>query len=586
MSAVVLSTAPGGAALSAGTFNLHALGGQAPRRFFRQTFYLRVNVPPAEIAFAAAAKLTVRFVPQTYNAINHAAAPLRAGVSKAEKDGAFFVVTLGAPRRFINVRLSGVTPARYRVFRMDGDALSSEPTLDRVYTAPPLPPALAVMSGGAGATTPASSSGGAAMIAVTHDMFIIGEVSVVTMGQPFVDQRFALRFVNASNAILSPAASAISELMVSSCPTGARIGLAAPEQLDQAIFFWQQPGESTTPITAALGPALVGALERHVRDRAGEAPPFDIALVVESDAECGFDLLEFAVRAHRVIRTFATGEAKQVLRFEPGGPLAQSARAVVPRAAAIVRAEVTAVESLRDQRLAGDEGDDAGLSGESSALGAYLGPGRAAAQRFTPSAAITVSGLALAFSALEAATTLSADLQEDWQGIPSGRSLGGGEVTLTRIGEAVWAIVTLPKPVVLPTMPHWIIVRAGDGSGVWLAQPSEDTVGLFEQRGERTVWSPTSALDGLRARYRLLTVGAGSGDGAGIPSPAVLTVGGQTPASSPVDAGSRRFDFSVALSGLLTAAPAEATTIEVPLHYTSPAAGLVTLKDLHIEYEA
>lgn len=140
MSAVVLSTAPGGAALSAGAFNLHALGGQAPRRFFRQTFFLRVNVPPAEIAFSEAARLTLRFSPQTYNAINHAAAPLRAAISKAEKDGAFFVVTLGAPRQFINVRLSGVTPARYRVFRMDGDAISAEPTLDYIYTAPPPPP--------------------------------------------------------------------------------------------------------------------------------------------------------------------------------------------------------------------------------------------------------------------------------------------------------------------------------------------------------------------------------------------------------------------------------------------------------------
>lgn len=586
MSAVVLSAAPGGSALSAGTFNLHALGGQAPRRFFQQTFYLRVNVPPAEIAFADAAKLTVRFSPQTYNAINHEAAPLRAAVSKAEKDGAFFVVALGAPRRFISVRLSGVTPARYRVFRMDGDALSSEPTLDYIYTAPPPPPpAPAVTSSGGGSTNP-TSSGGDAMVAVAHNVVVIGEAAILMAGQPFVDQRFALRFVNASNAILSPAVSAISELMVSSYPTGARIGLATPGQLDRAVFFWQQPGESTTQIAAAIGPALIEALERHMRDRAGEEPPLDIALVVESDAECRFELLEFSARAHRVIRTFATGEAKQVLRFEPGGPLAQSARAVVPRAAAVVRAEVTAVESLRDQRLAGSDEEDAGLSGEPSALGAYLNPGRAVAQRFTPLAAITVSGLALAFSPLQADTTLTVDLQEDWQGIPSGRSLGGSAVTLTRIGEAVWAIVTLPELVVLPTMPHWIVVRAGTGSGVWLALPSEDTVGLFEQRGERTVWSPASALDGLRARYRLLTVGAGSSDGADASSPAVLTVGGQTPASSPLDEGSRRFDFKAALNGLLAAAPAEVTTIDVPLHYTSPAAGLVTLKDLHIEYDA
>lgn len=575
MSAVVLSAAPGGAALSAGTFNLHALGGQAPRRFFRQVFYLRVNVPPAEIAFDDAAKLTVRFVPQTYNAINHPAAPLRATVSKAEKDGAFFVVTLGAPRRFINVRLSGVTPARYRVFRMDGDALSSEPTLDRVYTAPPPPAPAATSSGGSNT-----------MSAEMHNVVAVGEVLILTMEQPFIDHRFALRFVNTANAILSPAASAISELVVSSCPTGARIGLAVPGQLDRAMFFWQQPGESTTQIAAALGPALVEALERHVRERAGETLPLDIALVVESDAECQFDLLEFAARARRVIRTFATGEAKQVLRFEPGGPLAQSALAIVPRAAAIVRAEVTAVESLRDQRLAGDEGDAAGLSEETSALGAYLGPGRAVAQRFTPAAAVTVTGLALAFSALRAATALRIDLQEDWQGIPSGRSLGGGDVTLTRIGEAVWASVTLPKPVLLSTMPHWIVVRASDGGGVWLAQPGEDTVGLFEQRGERAVWSPASALDGLRARYRLLTIGAGSSGSAGVSSSAALTVDGQVLASWPVADGSRRFDFKAVLSDLLAAAPAEAATIEVPLRYTSPAAGLVTLRDLHIEYDA
>lgn len=441
------------------------------------------------------------------------------------------------------------------------------------------------MTTSSGGSSGTASSGGA-MIALMPEAMFVGEVLIATLAQPFVDQRFALRFVNASNTILSPAASAISELMVSSYPTGARIGLAAPGKLDQAVFFWQQPGESATQIITSLGPALVEALERHVRERAGENPPFDIALVVESDAECRIDLLEFALRAHRVIRTFATGETKQVLRFEPGGPLAQSALVVVPRAAVITRAEVTAVESLRDQRLAGEGEADADFSGAAGALGAYLGPGRAVAQRFTPPAAITVSGLALAFSALKAATTLSVELQEDWRGIPSGRSLGGGQVTLPRIGEASWAIVTLPRPVVLPTMPHWIIVRAGDGSGVWLAQPGEDTVGLFEQRGERAVWSPASALAGLRARSRLLTVGAGSSDGGSALSSAILTVGGQTPVSSSIDEGSRRFDFKAALSGLLAAAPAGAMTLEVPLDYTSPAAGLVTLRDLHIEYDA
>ncbi len=572
---ITLTTTPGGS--PAGTqFDLHDLGAAPPLRFFRKALYLRLNGDATKLTFnPALTTFKAQFQPQTYNALNQSNNALRGKITKL---GNYYVIELNAPRSLSYVRVNN-PPHYINAYRMDGDALSEEPTLEFAYGVPSNLVAssgiavgnvavMKTMSLNSSISMEGISSGGVGIdIGIDIAAIAMLKRAPLSAGQ-FVDQRFALRFLT-NNAIVQPAINAITEVAVRSLPTGVRLGIAPANQLDQAVFFWTQAGESQSTVSANVGDQLADALNAHL-SRFTTPGVIDIALVIESDAECGFSLQQVSLRPLNIVDTFASNEPKQVLRFESGRE--QTAFVTLPRAANVITAQVIAVESLR-----GDRVNQSNSSTGSAARGAHIGAGRAAAQQIMPTEAISISGVGLLLNPLVSKTALSVELQEDWQGSPSGKVLASGTLMFSRTGSTALDVVYFAQPVILSTLPCWIVVRATAGQAVWIAQ-SGSGLSVFDQANGTL--SRHSSLDGLGAVYQWLTR-----SGANETSAAGLRIGAQTLVGVVQEDQSKRYDLATALNVYLSTLPATPLLVDVPLVYTSDVTGLVTLNNLYIEYE-
>lgn len=572
MSAITLSLSQGGA--PAGTqFSLHQLGSAAPRRFFRQVLYLRLNGDPAQMVFnPAMTTFNVRFSPETYNALNHPAPPLKGTLSKS---GDHFVVQLNAPRRFNSLRVDPA-PDAVRLHRLDGEALSEEPTLEFDYSKPYYIHYVMMGGGGPELALPASEA------VVTDDEMLAGGAMI--MVQPgaspgFVDQRFAVRLVSSGGSVIGTTpATGFSEINVRSYPTGPRVGVSLACQLDEAVFFWTQAGEHASVLDASLGPALAKALNAQL-GRLTKVGQHDLALVIESDAECAFSIQASSIRLHQVLRTFSTGEPKHVMRFVSCG--AQPANFVLPRAATVVNATVTAVESLRRDRPALALPDVNLGSGSATGLGTYIRPGQAAAQQVLLTEAINATGLSLIVQTLAGGTTLTVEVQGDWNGEPSGKVLALGKLSLPAVGRAVPQTLLFAQPVLLSSQPCWIVVRASAGAASWIAASGGSGLVVFST--ENNGLMRKGELSGLAAAYTWL-IRAGSSTG-GADESTGLYLGAQSIAPTKSANGEKRFTLTAALTSYLAGLPADADIVTIPLEYTSPVSGLVTLKALEVEFE-
>jgi hypothetical protein len=95
------------------------------------------------------------------------------------------------------------------------------------------------------------------------------------------------------------------------------------------------------------------------------------------------------------------------------------------------------------------------------------------------------------------------------------------------------------------------------------------------------VWSSLAGLEGLKAEFRFITRSGGNGQG----QPASgFHAGGQSLNGVLQDDGSKLYNMAAALTAALTSAPISQMQVEIPLDYTSQVPGLVTLRDLRIEY--
>jgi hypothetical protein len=113
--------------------------------------------------------------------------------------------------------------------------------------------------------------------------------------------------------------------------------------------------------------------------------------------------------------------------------------------------------------------------------GVHVGIERWAAQGVTPPHAISVSGMAFALMAVAANTRVLVKLQEDWRDRLSGRKLAAGTIMLERVGQRSWVTLLFPEPIVIPSKPHWILVKAADGRAVWLADVGDTPARVFEE---------------------------------------------------------------------------------------------------------
>ncbi len=521
--------------------------GAPPARVFRRVVPLRLQTGGGvgRVVFDNAA-LQGSFKRRDYNIAPggpHAFEPLAGSAGMVK-------VTLDMPRHVREVRLSSALAGAASVlelYRLDGN-------------------------------TPAPKATASAMLAGRPP------VASLPANEDFTDVRFALKLRD--SGALAP--SGIVHLGLRSYPTTPRLGLAplAADGLDlqeEPLFFWQAPGEIGTTAPASdgnfdAGPGLKQELERYLATLDRPLPlTIALALVLESDAPCAVEVAGLGVTYRLSTEAFPSGEAKQVLRFGNGQGTAHDLRVSLPGNASVSRATLRVAESFRLDRVAGSDVAPAPIAGHK--LGIHVGAERWVAQGVMPAAALSATGISLGLLGLTDATELMVELQEDWDGEPSGRKLATGMVAIQRAGRRGWFTLLFPEAIVLTTQPHWLLLRASSGSAVWLAQPGTPGVRVLHEGGAiRPAWQ---GFGDVGALFQLLSRSSVTE----MVGPATLTIGSQLVPSTLGGTG-RIFDLAPALNAYLAALSANgAANIDVPLTFTSQAPGIMTVYPPLIEFD-
>lgn len=592
------------------TWQVLTPAGAPPLRFFRQVLYLRFasgGMAERILVDADATRFEATFQPYSYDACGAPPAGLAADLD--DHQGAV-IVTLDAPRHVQDVSLSAdaVPGGEYALafYRLDGEAFAGEPTVVAPLSAGwGYAGEVLVSEGGEWVT---SSPGAAAIPRAApagpgwesgHEVIVaesgFTRQAAIPEHTDFVDVRFGLRLQGPGSPDLH--ASDVTSLGLRSYPTGPRIGIANPADLDSAVFFWQAPGEVGKSVPAEqgsvdAGPALAEALSRYLGTFLAEPAPeyIDVALVIASDAPCVLDIAQCDVVYHLAQHSFPGGETKHVLRFTGERLESQALSLQLPGNAAITFAEIEMAISARGGRLllSGD-GEDLSEAALLQHMGTRIDVERWVAQRIVTPEATSVSGLALGLMPTAAGTELSVEVQEEWQGQPSGRKLVEGAIELARVGRRAWAVLELAKAIVLPAQPHWLLVKATRGHAIWLAEAGDGPIRVLD-RASGGNWVERSTLDGFRALYRFFSQRAAdpqAQEGAAVTiriGESVLTPA--PPPNGPEVASARdtrRFDLAPALNACLD--PPVGAPIVVTLSFSAGFLGFITVYPPQIEYD-
>jgi hypothetical protein len=531
-----------------------------PLRFFRRTLILRFatgGITDGIRIESDATTLKGTFSSFDYDALNPGESALKALLSSS---GGAVIVVLDAPRQVRQVRLSAgkASGSGYSVelYRLDGNTLAEKPT---------------------------SSTG------------VQNNTAVFPESAGFTDARFAVRLKGPDAPSLSPGD--LAALQVRSQFAGARIGLSVPDEPDSATFFWPTPDEigetalaSQTNVEA--GKALAAALERYLEDffarleTVGSGVPefMDVALVVESDAPCVLDLGSLSVSYHLVSESFYSGEdktkEKQVLRFPGDLGVTRELLLRLPSNATIKSASLETVESFSTDRPLGF-GNGSSLPDEALARseGVRVGVERWAAQGIVPQQAMTISGVAVALLAMTRNTRLLIELQEDWEGRPSGKKLAEAEITLDVAGRREWVALLFPEAVSLFTERYWLLVGTASGEAVWLADTGDGDVKVLDRTADAPVES--KELSGLKTMYALLARDRQTRE----QQPASLGVGEHTVAGTAGQENVRTYDLASAIASYLDGSVAAAPETSISLTLTSALRGIVTVYPPEVAYD-
>jgi len=230
----------------------------------------------------------------------------------------------------------------------------------------------------------------------------------------------------------------------------------------------------------------------------------------------------------------------------------------LPAGAHVTKATVATDASLRADRTAG--GSSPATAGGRS--GVHVGADATTAIPTTVAAATSVTGIGVDLLPLADGTQVTVEVQEDWQGAPSGKQLAAGRVVLVDAGVPERVAIFF-DPVVLPAGPVWVVLQAAKGHAVVLATADASS-------STRVVRTPggEAVFPGISVPVALFTR---SGAAAAAPATA-LAVGAST--LTPDDGGT--YDISAALAALGGG--------EIALGFSAAVAGTVTVHAPHIEY--
>lgn len=578
-----IATSKGGALQSAAQTWPVTAGAQAnARTVYRAVLFMRF---PTEgkadriVVSPSDAVLTGAFEPLEYNVLESGGPAPAAQMTDVGSAINGVIVRLEAPRQVIQVRLSNSVAngadCTLEFYRVDGSQTADKPT------------------------TTANIS--------NH---------IAVLGEEFTDAVFAIKLKDPSQADAGLVSANILEVKVRSYPTGARIGIAEPDALSGAVFFKQIAGEAgkgATPLSGSInsGAEFSEAIQRRLNDamqkdldafrkgisnitlvegartaESSSALPqvIDVAIVIESDAPCRIQIASFNLPFHFVLESFPAREEKQILRYTGDKTSAQTVLIQLPRGARATSAMLKVVESFSGDRSlnAGPTIlSDASLSPDTGVL---VGLERWVAQLIIPDQATLLSGVSLGLMAIIDSAELAFEIQEDFNGRPSGQKLAEGKIRLNQVGRPGWVTQLFTQPVILPSQPHWLLIKAAVGQAIWLTKTGNNPLLVLEGINDAEASAEVGRLGGVEALYQLFS----KTNGATEKPPSALSIGAQVVeaiADSAEQKGSRVFDVTSALNAFITDQPASSSVITIPLAITASIAGVITVYPPTIEYD-
>lgn len=429
----------------------------------------------------------------------------------------------------------------------------------------------------------------------------------------FISERFAIKATDIQGNPKDLKENNIAQIWVQTYPTGPRIGVAEPvdsiDAYSPSEFFWQLPGElrnaaQVDAVNEKAGEALAAALQRyldafmdHLREEAekeGQQPAIpdciDVALVLESDAPCSVDL-DFGITYWLVRESFPiphdqiSPPDKQVLRFNGEKITTQTINVVLARDADVQSVALNMDLSFGRQPST-PLGNDLQAILTDRDRGVSIRQNRWVAQRVKPGKAISVSGVALGLMALEAKAEILVELQEDWNGIPSGKKLAQASILLADVGKPSFVRVDFHEKLTLYTQDYWILAKTAKGSALWITRPkTETTVKVFRASGEQTPVGYYTEIEGVKTFY---TFFSRSTSALAENPPLYLAVGDvplETVSMEDETLWVESDEFRAALNTYLDNSSLEGTSIPIPISFTTAVPGIITVYPPHIEFE-
>ncbi|MCP4115985.1 MAG: hypothetical protein GY737_11370 [Desulfobacteraceae bacterium] len=521
-----------------------------------------INVDPESSSLAGA------FTPQGYDALDNAG-PIQA--SKGNGPGGTVIVSFDAPRRIKKIEMDAIANAdapvselTMELYRMDGESIADQAT----YT-------------------------------VSNNEEIVD----------FISAKFAIKAFDDSQAHVSIETNHLLAVIVQSNPTGPRMGIAPPAQAGEnneiVEYFWNVPGEITDPadtVPADKNPAeeLAKALIRYLNDqfntvfrqaKENEQPPsipgtIGIDLVFESDAPCNFDATRFTI-SYSLIRQRSSfpyqgvlPKEKTIARFSGNALKTEEVIIQLPK-----NAEVLSARLKTEASIGGEPSYVVGNALEpltsSLRTGISITADRWIAQPVTPDKAVSINGLALGIMNLAKETELLVQLQEDWNGQPSGRKLAEARIHSTILGERTWIRISLRDSIPLATQPCWILLKSAQKTALWFTRTGDfEPVQVLQAAQEKAPLTKITAIKGVEAYYAFFSA---STHGREHQAPFELSMDTTAIPAATMENDTISFELKDPLNNKLSQEHGGALA-GIPFHLSSPFPGMVTIYPPRIEY--
>jgi hypothetical protein len=168
------------------------------------------------------------------------------------------------------------------------------------------------------------------------------------------------------------------------------------------------------------------------------------------------------------------------------------------------------------------------------------------------------------------------ELQEDSDGLPSGKKLATASLKLDQPGRRDRVALSFPEVVTLFSERYWLLLGTASGEAIWLAESGKGDLKVLDR--------PTDglrALDGLVATQQLLVRDGQKQE----QQPASLAVGGNTVVGTAGQDNVRTYDLAAAIVSYLASSVGTAPATTIPLTLTSAPRGIVTMYPPEIEYD-